>query len=248
MLDSGNIVLKVSVPSIGGSFTARNYYSRKAGEIDYTKASKHVNDEAEKLRERLDAVAEKVDDPNLSRVADKLEQASTLQKDESDPETAKMAMDAVQEAKKIFAQVREENKKDMRQVDLEKCIENFERVREFARPTEVSGFETLVKSAQRVIGNANPEFESLLRQLWSKVFDVLFRQDWFIVDRFKWMAESSHLFLDKKQHEELVNLGMNALEADDVDKLRQITVVMDALRINSGSEQDMVVSTNIVKG
>lgn len=248
VLDSGNIILKVSVPSIGGSFTSKNYYSSKAGQIDYTKASKHVVEEAEKLRERLDAVAEKVDDPNLSRVADKLERASNLHKDESDPETTKMAMDAVQEAKKIFALVREENKKDMRQVDLERCIEHFERVKEFARPTEVSGFETLVKSAQRVIGNQNPEFESLLRQLWGKVFDVLFRQDWFIVDRFKWMAESSHLFVDKKQYEELVNLGMNALEADDVEKLRQITGVMDALRINSGSEQDMIVSTNIVRG
>ena len=37
VLDSGNIILEVSVPSIGGSFhSGRNFYSRQEGQIDYT--------------------------------------------------------------------------------------------------------------------------------------------------------------------------------------------------------------------
>ena len=43
VLDSGNIMMEVSVPSIGGSFhSGRNFYSRQEGQIDYTKASKLV--------------------------------------------------------------------------------------------------------------------------------------------------------------------------------------------------------------
>jgi molecular chaperone DnaK len=41
VLDSGNIILEISVPSIGGSFhSGRNFYSRQEGQIDYTKASR----------------------------------------------------------------------------------------------------------------------------------------------------------------------------------------------------------------
>lgn len=43
VLDSGQIVIEVSVPSISGSFhSGRNFYSRQEGQIDYTKASKLI--------------------------------------------------------------------------------------------------------------------------------------------------------------------------------------------------------------
>ena len=56
VLDSGNIIMEVSVPSIRGSFhSGRNYYSRQEGQIDYSKASKLVQ---EPRRETTDWVAQ----------------------------------------------------------------------------------------------------------------------------------------------------------------------------------------------
>lgn len=50
VLDSGNIILEVSVPSIGGLFhSGRNFYSRQEGQIDYTKASKLIEEQSEQM-------------------------------------------------------------------------------------------------------------------------------------------------------------------------------------------------------
>ncbi len=248
ILDSGNVIIKVSVPIIGGSFTARNYYSRQAGEIDYTQAAKQVADEAENLKKRLETIAKKVSDPRVRKAIEKIDQASEIKQGENDPETTKHAMDNVQDAKKLLAEVREHNLKDIRQIDLDRCVNHFELITEFSRPTEVTSFENLVKTAQRAIANPGPEFESLLGQLWSKSFDILYRQEWFVVDRFKSLAESPHLFLDTAKQAELVNLGKSAIQSDDFEKLRQVVDVLESMRIDSGSDADMLAMTNIVRG
>jgi molecular chaperone DnaK len=68
VLDSGNIMMEVSVPSIGGSFhSGRNFYSRQDGQIDYTKASKLVEEQSENALQRLEEMASKIDDPRWIR-------------------------------------------------------------------------------------------------------------------------------------------------------------------------------------
>lgn len=249
VLDSGNIVLKVSVPSISGSFGTRNMYSRQAGQIDYTSAVKLVNEEAEALRKRLDDVSKKVDDENLDKAHQKLDEAAKISDTETDPEAAKQAMDNIVHAKKLLSQVRKDNLREIRQIDLDKIVKAFdEMARELARPAEASAFDTLARTAQEAIKKNSQDFENLLAQLWGKTGDILRRQEWFIIDRFKWMAESPHLFTDANHHMELVTLGKEAIQADDIEKLRNIVALMDALRIDSGSDSDMLAATNIVRG
>ena len=66
--DSGNIMMEVSVPSIGGSFpSGRNFYSRQDGQIDYTQASKLVEEQSEHALQRLDEMESKIDDPRLQK-------------------------------------------------------------------------------------------------------------------------------------------------------------------------------------
>ena len=92
--DSGNIMMEVSVPSIGGSFpSGRNFYSRQDGQIDYTQASKLVEEQSEHALQRLDEMESKIDDPRLQQAREKLEQAESIKSGETDPETAKQAMD-----------------------------------------------------------------------------------------------------------------------------------------------------------
>ena len=52
--DSGNIVLEISVPSIGANFKSdRNFYSRREAEIDYTNAAIRVREDAERVQQQL---------------------------------------------------------------------------------------------------------------------------------------------------------------------------------------------------
>ena len=250
ILDSGNTVLKVSVPSIGGTFhSGKNLYSRQSGQVDYSTAAKQIQDEARKMRERVDEVSKQVDDPKLKKASDKLQQAGEVDKNPDDPETAKQAMDNVHEAKKLLSEVRKGNLKEMRQIDLDKIVAWFnDGAREHTRPSEASAFDVLVKTAQRSVDNRTPEFESLLTQLRRQYWTIMFRQDWFIIRRFKFMADNEHIFVDRITHAELVKLGLEAIKADKMDKLREISMHLESIRIDGNYDDDDISPTNIVRG
>lgn len=247
--DSGRIFMEVSVPSIGGSFgSGKNFYSRQDGQIDYTKASKMVEEQSESAMNRLDEMASKIDDPRLDQAREKLEQADTLKSGESDPETAKQAMDNVQEAKRLLALARKEHLKEIRQLELDKAIEFFNKaVRKHARTTEESSFDNLAKTAQRAIDNNSGDFEVHLDELRGKNFMILWRQDWFVIDRFKWLVEDTYLFPDAHEHEQLVALGSEALKSNDIEKLRTIVAHLDSARIGFADQDEMMVGANIVR-
>jgi molecular chaperone DnaK len=174
ILDSGNIVLEVTIPSISGSFhSGRNFYSRQEGQIDYTKAAKRIDEEADRVGGRLDEIASKVDDPKLDQARERLDRAASAKGNEGDPETAKQAMGDIQEAKKLLAQTRKEHQKVIRQMELDKTVEFFDtRIREHARPAETGAFDNLAKTAQRAIENNSGDFESHLDELRGKNFMI----------------------------------------------------------------------------
>lgn len=249
VLDSGNITMEVSVPSIGGSFhSGRNFYSRQEGQIDYSQASKLVAEQSEHAMQRLEEMASKIDDPRLDQAREKLEQAESIKSGETDPELAKQAMDNVQEAKRLLALARKEHLKDIRQLELDKTVDFFDKhVREHARPTEANAFDNLAKTAQRSIDNNSGDFEAHLDELRGKNFMILWRQDWFVIDRFKWLAKDAYLFPDAREHAQLVSLGAEALKANDINKLRAVVAQLDSVRIGSGGDDEMMAGANIVR-
>jgi molecular chaperone DnaK len=249
VLDSGNIILEVSVPSISGSFqSGRNFYSSQEGKLDYTSQAKNILEQSEHTLQRLDEVASKVDDPRLEQAREKLASAGSIKSSEADPETAKQAMEDVQEAKRLLALTRKEYLKDIRQLELDKAVEFFNKaVRQHARPTEASSFDNLVKTAQRALESPSSDFESHLDDLRSRNFMILWRQDWFVIDRFKWLAQDTYLFPDTREHAQLVAVGTEALKANDIDQLRAVVISLDSIRVGSAGDDDMMASANIVR-
>ncbi|MDR2788654.1 MAG: Hsp70 family protein [Candidatus Accumulibacter sp.] len=248
MLDSGNIVLNVAVPSIGGSFRSHNFYSSVEGKIDYTKASKLVGEEADTALQRLEEMAQKIDDPRLDQARDKLEQACSIQTGESDPETTKQAMDNVQEAKRLLALARKEHLKEIRQLELDRVREDFDRmVRKDARSTESSAFDNLARTAQRAIDNNSHDFEGYLGDMNRRIGQILARQDWFVIEVFQHQAKSPYLFADAHEHKRLVAAGNAALQANDIEQLRQVIFHLNEIRIGSTGGDDMLTGVNIVR-
>ena len=249
MRDSGNIRLEVSVPDIGATFEKQNLYSWQG--IDFADAStlKQIISDADIVRGRLEAVSSKVADHKLDQARNKLEQAASIREGEANPERAKKAMDDVQEAKNLLARVRDEHLKEIRQLDLDSCTEFFDsHVRQHARPTEANAFDNLARTAQRAIDSNTPHFENNLDELRSRNFQILWRQDWFVIDRFASFAKAAYMFADKRQHAELVTVGAEAIRADDIDKLRHVMAELYSLRIGTGSDDVMLASVNILRG
>jgi molecular chaperone DnaK len=250
VMDSGNIVLEVSVPSIGGIFhSGHNFYSRQDGQLDFSDATSRIVEDGQSTMERLDEVSNVVDDSKLEQARQKLSSASELDPDEPNTEQAQEAMEKVLEAKRLLALVRKEHMKEIRQLDLDHARQFFDDyIREHARPNEETALDNLVRTAQREIDRNGNGFENHLDELRGKNFEILWRQDWFVVDRFKNMAQSPHNFSDQNRYKELITSGTQFLESDDIDKLRQVVGQLGMLQINTGSETEMLDMTNIIRG
>jgi molecular chaperone DnaK len=249
VLDSGNIIMEVSVPSIRGSFhSGRSYYSRQEGQIDYSKASKLVQEQVELTLERLSEMESKIQDPRLDLSREKLEQAESLKSGESDPEDAKQALDNVQEAKRLLALSRKAHLKEIRQLELEKVVEFFDEVvRQHARPSEESAFDNLARTAQRAIDNNSGDFEVYLDELRGKNFSILWRQDWFVIDRFKYLTDATYLFADAEEHAQIVEMGIQALKANDIEQVRKVVAQLSSIKIGTAGVDEMMANANIIR-
>ena len=250
MLDSGNIVLEVSVPSIGGMFDAgRNFYSRQEGQIDFSRESARVREEGERTLKRLEEIENVVDDPRLEQAHRKLAASSQLDPDQPDVDRAQEASEGVSEARRLMAQVRQDRRKEIRQMELDDTSEFFnEHIRQFARPSEENAFDNLIRTAKRSIERNDNDFESHLRELKGRNFEILWRQDWFVVEFFKRMTSSPHEYSYPVRFKELVEMGINSLQNDDIDGLRQIVGQLWQIQIVTGSDTDMLDIVNIIRG
>ena len=250
ILDSGTINIVVSVPCIGGTFhSGKNFYSRQEGQLDYTAAAVVVVEEGERTLNRIDEINEVVDNPKLDQARRKLESAVSLDPDEAETEKSQEAMEKVLEARKLLAQVRKEHLKEIRQIDLDGVVTFFdEDIRQHARPSEATSFDNLAKTAQRSIDHNDKDFEQHLDELRGKNFEILWRQDWFVVERFRWIVSSPHMFADKHRFAELTQIGTQLLRSDDIGKLRAVVAQLSMIQIGRGPDDEMFDVANIIRG
>jgi molecular chaperone DnaK len=248
VLDSGNIIIVISVPFIGATFDSHNFYSRQENEPNFGEECWNVIEEGSRTQQRLVDIEKQVNDPKLNRVKDKIETAIRLNPEEQDIETIQEAMENVYQARRILAQVKKEHIKDIWQIDLDNVSSFFNKyLREQAKPAEENAFDNLVRTAQKAIDNNLKEFEQHLVQLRNKNWDILWRQDWFVIEQFKSMASEEHMFANKAQFEELVSLGKQLLKSGDIDKLRIVTAQLGYYRIRLWTEDDLLEIVNIIR-
>ncbi len=246
--DSGNISMEVSVPSVGGTFrSGHSFYSAIEAHVDYSAAGRLVADEGRKQQERLDAIDAKVDDPLIDEARGKLDEALGLPVDETDPEKAKQAMDRVHEAKRLIARVRAAHLKTIRRMELDGVVAFFDQhCRASAKPSEQTQFDNAVRTAGRAIEQNDASFENYLDELRGRNWDVLWRQDSFVMGRFGMLQKSPHLFLDQAEYARLIAEGAQAVRADDMTALRAIVSTLESRRIRSPDLDSAGLGANIV--
>lgn len=248
VVDSGNVTVALTVPSIGATFHSdRNFYSPQEGLIDFTQAAQQVTATAREVQSRVDRIAAKVDSDKLEKAQSRLASAATLAAS-NDPETSKQAMDDVLEAKRLLAQVRQEHLPEIRQLELDGYVAFFdETIRPLARPSEVTSFDNLVLSAKRVIARDDGAFETYVADMREINAAVLWRQDWFLVDRFNELAAAAHAFPDRVAFEALVARGREAVRTDDMPTLRGVLAELYRARVTLGGDDGMFDVANVLR-
>ena len=249
MSDSGTINLEASIPCIGASFSNHNFYSRQEGQLDLTDVD-NLAEQGRSVLERIDSIAEKVDDPQLENARKKAELAANIDSQEAcDPEDVQKASNELLDAKKLINKTRQDNLKVIRQMDLDSCVKFFnEVVRQYANPAEEHSFDSLIRTAQRSIDRNDSDFDNILDNMKTKNTLILLKQDWFIVDWYQRATALSSNYLDQSRFSELKRLGDKALSEDDIDQLRTVLFELLSIQIHSDSGDGMFDIANIVKG
>jgi molecular chaperone DnaK len=250
VLDSGTIRLEVAIPSIGASFeSGRNFYSRQEGQLDFGTAALQVQEETENALDHVEKLSEAVADPRLDGIRNRLEDAAEAGKRDSDPEQVQAAREEVLAAKRELAAVRKDHLRDIREQDLNDSTEFFDKcVREHARPSEIESFEQLARTAQRSLDRGDKEFEFHLSAMQTKNIEILWRQDWFIVNRFEELIKSPKSFSDPSRLRELIATGQAAIKANDMTRLRQVLGGLYQLKVSLNDEEELLQQTNILRG
>ncbi|CAN5303858.1 hypothetical protein BH09GEM1_BH09GEM1_42200 [soil metagenome] len=120
-------------------------------------------------------------------------------------------------------------------------------MRQYARQSEEGTFDNLARTAQRSIDDSRPDFESHLDEMRGKMFMILWRQDWFVTDRFKRYSTEQFLFPNAVEYLQLVSQGNDALRVGDMAKLREIVSHLDSDRIGTATDDDVGSASNIVR-
>jgi molecular chaperone DnaK len=243
MTDAGNIILEVTIPSVSSTFNSgKNYYSPQG--VNLLNDQARISEDANAVRQRIDKMQEAVRDPSLDQARQQLDFDGPLH----DSNSAQQAIDKVGKAKKLLSEARHRHLKDIRQQELDEAMEFFERaIRRFARQSEASSFDSAARTAQSYIDNGRAEFEAHLGTLHGLSFSILWRQDWFAIDLFKSVSKSAHEFDSAAEYAELLARGNEALKANDMERLREVIMLLNTARSGGGGIDDFSAVVNIVR-
>lgn len=250
MQDSGKLSIDIEIPSVNCLISAgKDFYSPQDAMLDFHKQSAILLEKAETSLEEVEIIEELVDDARLGIVRDKLNGVTQSIETDLDAESAKEASDSIQEVKRILSKIRKDHSSEIQQLELSQVIESFDRVgRPHGSKSEVSSFDNLVDTAKRAIETKSGNFENFISELRSRLFAILYRQDDFIIAKFRKMTESPFLYFDEEEFESLVAQGNFAISDGDIDELRNIIYRLFRIRIDSTSGDEDVKDVNIIRG
>ena len=251
MLDSGNIILHVLIPSIGASVDSeRNFYSPQDGQIDYSTAKDKIIFDADKLTDRVEDIVDKgISDNSLVDIRRKITKIKELTEDSDDIEKNQEAQERLLEAKKLLAKFRKKHLKEVRMLDFTLVTDFFEEhVRKYSKKSEAETFEALKRSAKKDLERNSKDFESSLDEIRYLNYNVLNRQDWFVIDRFKYAVKSPFNYSDESTYKQLIARGERMINSNDLIGLRRVMAELAQIKINDDFELSFLEEVNIVKG
>lgn len=69
-----------------------------------------------------------------------------------------------------------------------------------------------------------------------------------MVERFKHLVSSPHLFADKHRFDDLTQQGMLLMRSDDIEKLRSVVAELSMIQIGGSTDNEMFDVANIIRG
>lgn len=226
--DSGSIELDISVPSIAESFNNdKKFYSRQEGQLDLDASASKINYDGKQLLEKVRALHAALDGDSY---AEELQAAGMLAstainitQESTDREELQHTVDSIIQAKRQLNKIRRDNLEDIRIRELADMEESYEqKYKQFANEEEQEQYHRLFATARSRITESGNGFEDIMQRIRYFNYDVLAKNDEFIVFDFKRLISSPEDFDDLEAMKQLAQQGIAAIENDDVATLRDV--------------------------
>lgn len=246
--DAGTLSLEITVPDANVTVgSGHKFYAPHKGKLNYEDVSELARETIEELSARIVQMQRSVDDEELATAKHKLDDA-TKRCESADAEGMKGVLDRAQEIKRILAAVRKRNLPQTRALELDSCVKFFESAcRKLAKPSEATQFDNAARTARQLLDRPGSDFEILLERMRNINWDVVWRQDWFVIDRFKHLASIPHQFPDKVEYARLLAVGQEAVRKDEIASLREVVGSLYSIKSGSGGDREMSLDSNIVR-
>ena len=249
ILDSGNIIINAEIPAVRQDFSSgQNLYASQEGQFDFSSASELLEDRTRNTIDRFVEIQAVFSDPKLNESKKKLDDILTKDLTKLDTEDTQKAFEDIQSAKKVLAEVKKNNLEEIRQIELDTTTKLFNDViKQYSTESEIDAFKNLTNTAQRSIDSGSNDFDNYLSELRGRNFKILWRQDWYVLERFSSLQSNPYLFMDKALFRKLVTAGSMASQSGDIDKLRGVVAGLYQIKIESGDDE-MIDKANIIRG
>ena len=235
--DSGNIDIKISIPSVGITLSGENFYNRLSGQIDYGSDSDEIVDEATEILDKINDINKTDFDEKLSSMQSKLN--NYIYKENLDAEDSQSLFELTQESKSALATYMKKNQSVIWQRELDEQVEVFETIKNKATPAEQKQFENLKNSIQSAINAKNQQAEVLLKELHKIIASIMLNDDDIFVVIFITMAQNPQDFTDRALYNQLISQGNIAIQNNNIGELRNIVSRLSQIMIRrKGSELD----------
>ena len=250
MSDSGILQVMLELPSVGQTFDTPKFYVAQAGHqtFDLESGSKIADDVLSNTEDELEELRDIAED-NMAFDIAAIEKDLEKQKEEllnaSDADTTRSITESGRHIRQAISKIRHtpENKVHVLRKELDKLKNNFNRLaREFVDEKSQELFDRNAQHANDCIDRGSDkdirDAESNLNALLDIFNQGIWRNPEFLIDMFEDAASSSHLATDKEQYAILLQEGIAATEANDLDELRSIVVRLHNLQVRIGKAKN----------
>ena len=250
MSDSGILQVMLELPSVGQTFDTPKFYVAQAGHqtFDLESGSKIADDVLSNTENELEELRDIAED-NMAFDIAAIEKDLEKQKEEllnaSDADTTRSITESGRHIRQAISKIRHtpENKVHVLRKELDKLKNNFNRLaREFVDEKSQELFDRNAQHANDCIDRGSDkdisDAESNLNALLDIFNQGIWRNPEFLIDMFEDAASSSHLATDKEQYAILLQEGIAATEANDLDEVRSIVVRLHNLQVRIGKAKN----------
>lgn len=245
--DSGNIDIKIAVPSVGITLSGENYYNRLSGQIDFENDSEKIVEEAQNVLQKTEEVNKSVYNEKLVNSANKIK--DLLDKEDLDAEELQTLFEQTQESKGVVASFMRGNKTAVWQQQLDEIVREFELFSKNASAVQLKQIESLKENIQQAINANNPMAERLLEELKKAIASIMFSKDEMFLALFYSMSQNPQDFKNPELYRQLLNQGYVCIQENDINGLKEVVSRLAQIMIRrEGSDIDkMLKGSGITK-